>query len=361
MIRISDCPDVINGRSWAARSGRKELVNFRFFAYTKGLSPHDRDSGRKEFANVIPSDPPRTPPAGFLYFPPFRVQGYSIAGEETFVQIPELDICFDIGRACRTALTSNYVALSHGHMDHAAGLAYYFSQRHFQGMGEGTVLCHPSLEGPIRRLMDAWVDIEAQRTPYHVIAMDPDGPSAELEIKNTYFLRAFATSHTVPSLGYVMVEKRSKLREEYVGLPQSELVRIKESGQAITYIKEVPLVAYMGDTSPGPHFQRPDVANAQILITECTFTEADHQDRAKVGKHLHISDIAKMMDALNNQAIVITHLSRRTHLGDARHAIDLAIPAPHRDRVHLLMDGRANKMRYEKQLADAERAEQQKS
>jgi ribonuclease Z len=68
-----------------------------------------------------------------------------------------------------------------------------------------------------------------------------------------------------------------------------------------------------------------------------------------------------MMDALNNQAIVITHLSRRTHLGDARRAIDLAIPAPHRERVHLLMDGRANKMRYEKQLADAERAEQQKS
>lgn len=310
---------------------------------------------------MIPSEPPRTPPTGFLYFPPYRVQGYSIAGEETFVQIPELDVCFDIGRAGRIALTSNYIALSHGHMDHAAGLAYYFSQRYFQGMGEGTVLCHPTLENPIKRLMDAWIDIEAQRTPYHVIPMDPDGPSAEMEIKNTYYLRAFATSHTVPSLGFVMIEKRSKLREELVGLPQSELVKLKEAGQEITYIKEVPLVAYMGDTSPGPHFHRPDVANAQILITECTFLEADHRDRAKVGKHLHVSDLAAMMDSLNNQAIVVTHLSRRTHLGDARRAIEQTIPASHRERVFLLMDSRTNRQRYQQQLLDAERAEQARS
>ena len=306
---------------------------------------------------MIPHEPPRQPNAGFLFFPPFRIQGFSIAGEETVVQVPELDVCFDIGRAPRLALTSNYVALSHGHMDHAAGLAYYFSQRHFQGMGVGTVLCHPALVDPIRNMMESWVDIEAQRTPYKLIGMEPGKPSGEFEVKNTYWLRAFETIHTVPALGFSVVEKRSKLREEYVGLPQSELVKIKEAGNPITYIKEVPLVTYMGDTAPGSHFTRDEVVNARVLITECTFIEAGHRDRARVGRHLHISDIVKLLPTLNCEAVVITHLSRRTHLQTAREALDKAIPTEFRDRVHLLMDNRTNRLRYEQQAREAEAAD----
>jgi len=302
---------------------------------------------------MIPSEPPRQPNYGFLYFPPFRVQGYSIAGEETFVQVPELDVCFDIGRSPRMALTSNYVALSHGHMDHTAGLVYYFSQRHFQGMGTGTVMCHPSLEEPIRRLMTAWIDIEAQRTPFNVIPMSPGTESEEYEIKNNHFLRAFDTDHTVPSLGYVMVEKRSKLRDEFAGLPQEKLMELKAAGTEITYIKEVPLVAYMGDTSPGSHFGRPDVAGAQILITECTFIEPGHRSRARVGKHLHLKDLADILPKVEAEAVVITHLSRRTHLGQAKSQLEKVLRPSDRERVYLLMDGRVNRARYERQSADA--------
>lgn len=303
---------------------------------------------------MLPHEPPRSPSPGFLYFPPYRVQGYSIAGEETCIQIPELDLCFDIGRCPRLALPSNFIALSHGHMDHVAGLAYYFSQRHFQGMGVGTVLCHPSLEQPIHKLMDAWVNIEGQRTPYQVIAMEPGKPSGEFEIKKTYFLRAFATMHTCPSLGFSIVEKRSKLREEYVGLPQSKLVELKDSGQDITYIKEIPLITYMGDTSPGPHFQRPEVTGAKILITECTFLEDGHQDRAKVGKHMHLSDLAQILPSLKADAVVICHLSRRTHLGQAREQIDKALAPELREKIFLLMDHRANRARFTGQVQDTQ-------
>jgi ribonuclease Z len=299
---------------------------------------------------MLPEEPARNPSYGYLYFPPYRVQGSSIAGEETFVQVPELDICFDIGRAPRLALTSNFVALSHGHMDHAAGISYYYSQRHFQGMGTGTILCHEHLDVPIRRLMSAWIDIEAQRTPYQVVAMKPGTPSEEFELKNHIYIRAFETDHTVPSLGFVVVERRSKLREEFHGLPQDKLIELKQSGQDITYIKEVPLVAYMGDTGPGDFFFRPDVANAKVLITECTFVDPDHRDRARVGKHLHISDLQEMMPRLNCQNIVITHLSRRTHIGQTRQQFDKIFSPSDRTRLHILMDGRTNRDRYQQQM-----------
>ncbi|MDH3583541.1 MAG: MBL fold metallo-hydrolase [Phycisphaerae bacterium] len=305
---------------------------------------------------MIPHEPPRNPLTGYLYFPPYRVQGYSIAGEETYVQLPELDVCFDIGRAPRLALTSNHVALSHGHMDHVAGAAYYFSQRHFQGMGTGTILCHPDLVEPLRRMMTSWEQVEAQRTPYRILPLDPE--SDGFELKNNIFLRSFRTEHTVPSLGYTVMERRSKLRDEYVGLPQPKLVELKAAGEEITYTRRIPLVAYMGDTGPCDAFLREDVANARILITECTFIDSEHRQRARVGKHLHISDLCDILPQVNSEFVVLTHLSRRTHIFQAREELDRALPAEHRDRVFLMMDSKTNRARYQKQFAEAEAQEQ---
>jgi ribonuclease Z len=300
---------------------------------------------------MMPNPPPRRPQLGFLYVHPYRIQGISIAGEETFVQVPELGVCFDLGRAPRAMLSSDFVALSHGHMDHSAGLAYYFSQRHFQGIGTGTVLCHPALAGPIKNIMNAWIELEAQRTPYQVIPLEPD---QEHTIKNNIVLRAFNTRHTVPSLGYVVIEKRSKLREEFVGLEQAKLVELKQQGVEITKINEIPLVCFTGDTMWGEHFDRPDVLGAKVLITECTFLEPGHRDRADVGKHLHLEHIARLLEVSQAEAVILTHLSRRTHIAEARKMIDDAIPRKHQDRVLVLMDSRANRARYEQQLAEAQ-------
>lgn len=295
---------------------------------------------------MVPREPTRRPQLGFLYIPPYRVQGISIAGEESVVQIPELDVCFDIGRCPRAALASNFVGLTHGHMDHAAGLAYYFSQRQFQGMGVGTIICHRDLEQPIHNIMRAWVDLEAQRTPYNVIALSNN---EQTEVKNNVYLRAFETNHTVPSLGFVAVERRSKLKPELAGLPQEKLIALKKAGQDITQTLEIPLVCYTGDTAWGPHFNRPDVLEAKILITECTFFETGHRDRARVGKHLHLDDIIQLLEASTADAVVLTHLSRRTHLSEARKQIEATVPEHLRSRLFLLMDHRNNRQRLDAQ------------
>lgn len=296
---------------------------------------------------MVPNEPTRQPQLGYLYVPPYRVQGISVAGEQTSIAVPELDICFDIGLCPRAVLPSRYVALSHGHMDHAAALSYYFSQRNFQGMGEGSVICHSDLAGPIHKLMRAWSDLEGQNTPYQVMPLKPDG---EIQIKNKTIVRGFATRHSAGSMGFIVVEKRSKLKEEFVGLEQKKIVDLKKQGTAITELHEIPLVCYTGDTAWGEHFDRQDVLNSKILIVECTFTESKHRSRANLGKHLHLDHIPKLLEKSNAQAVVLTHLSRRTPMAVARGAIENAIPTSEHERVFILMDGKINKQRYQQQL-----------
>ena len=299
---------------------------------------------------MLPKPPPRDLSPGFLFCPPYRIYGESIAGEATCIQIPELDLGFDIGSCPRAMLSSKYLAISHGHMDHIGALAYFCSQRRFQGMGNAKIVCDHRIAPAIKRMMDGYVDLERQRTPYDIVPLMADEP---LEIKNNIFLRGFETEHTCPSFGYTVSEKRTKLKQEYLDLPQDKLKELKERGTEITRSFEIPLLAYTGDTMPGPHLVREDVRKAQIIIAECTFFEPDHKERARVGMHMHLDDIAEWLRVVECQYMVLIHVSRRTDMQYARKRVTEIAGAKHADRVLCLMDFKGNKARYESQLIAA--------
>jgi hypothetical protein len=52
-------------------------------------------------------------------------------------------------------------------------------------------------------------------------------------------------------------------------------------------------------------------------------------------------------------AVVLCHVSRRTNLARATTQLGALIGEDQARRVHFLMDHRANRLRYEQQLADA--------
>lgn len=298
---------------------------------------------------MIPKSPARDSRSGFLYLPPYRLTGISVAGEQTVLHVPEFGVVFDMGQCTRSSLAANTIALSHPHMDHVGALPYWFSQRHFQKLEGGRCLCHPDTAGPLQKMLGSWIDLELQRTPNEII---PVAPNEEIPVRQNIVLRAIETRHTCPSLGWAIIEYRHKLKPEYVDLPQSRLRELREAGESITVVTEIPLIAYTGDTAPGAFLERDEFSKAKVLITECTFFDPSHQERAKVGKHLHFDDLAKLIPSWECEHIVVVHLSRRTLLSAAVERIkSLGEDA---DRVHLLMDHRTNRHRYDEQVAAVE-------
>ena len=304
---------------------------------------------------MVPRMPPQEARLGFVYSAPYRIQGVSVAGEQAVVHVPEFDLAFDIGLCPRPVLAAPTVALTHTHMDHVAGLPYWFSQRFFQKMpGTARCLVHPAMVEPLRRMMASWVDLERQRTPHEIVPIEPDG---EFPLKANLFVRAIEVSHTTPALAFAVVERRSKLREEFQGMGQDRLRELRAQGTEITRTVEIPLIAYTGDTEPGDFLHRPEFRDAQVVITECTFFEDEHRDRARIGKHIHVEDLRPLLESWKAKDVVIAHVSRRTLIPFARQRIE-EVAGPERARsVHLLMDHRSNRARHEEQVAAAEARE----
>ncbi|MEO1277823.1 MAG: hypothetical protein AAFV77_02585, partial [Planctomycetota bacterium] len=228
------------------------------------------------------------------------------------------------------------------------------SQRQFQGMGTGAIACDARIQGDIHRMLEGYVGLERQRTPFELYPLE-DGQSHPL--KPNHFIRGFHTEHTAPSMGFVAYERRTKLKDEFVGLPQEKLVELKKRGTEITRSFEVPLVAYTGDTLPGSHLLRSDIRAARVVISECTFFEKGHHKRSRIGMHMHVDDLAEWLPLLECQTLVLGHISRRTQLGDVRQALADRLSPEDLARVRVLMDHRANRQEYDRQVAHAEAAD----
>ncbi len=240
-----------------------------------------------------------------------EIVGYSVAGEETVVAVPQLDVCFDIGKAPDQLIPINHVLLTHGHMDHAAGFAYYLSHRQFCGQKPGTILAPANLVPAIRQIVEAWGRLDGSRIPVELVGVRPGD---EFAVKPNLLARVFPTKHCRGSVGYTILETRKKLREEYHGLSGPELVALKKKGVTIDRPIEVPLVTYLGDTQYVDYSQLDYVAHSRILIAECTFFVEEHIDRAEAGRHMHIDEFKRLIEGLDNAHVVVTHLTQRTGL-----------------------------------------------
>jgi ribonuclease Z len=266
-----------------------------------------------------------------------EIIGYSVAGEETVVAMPQLDVCFDIGKAPDQVIPINHILLTHGHMDHAAGIAYYLSHRNFCGQSAGTILAPANLIGPIEDVIEAWSRLDGNRIPANLVGVRPGD---EFQLKPNLFARVFPTKHSAGSVGFSIIEKRKKIKPEYAKLTGPQIVELKRQGITIDNPLEIPIVTYLGDTHYVDFSQLNYIAESKILIAECTFYVDEHSERADAGRHMHVSEFATLLEKMHNEHVVVTHVTQRTPMREIREILQKSLPAETFGRIIILMEHR---------------------
>jgi ribonuclease Z len=158
----------------------------------------------------------------------------------------------------------------------------------------------------------------------------------EIEISREHVVTAVATRHTIPSLGFIVWQRRRKLKPEYADLAGEQIRDLRLSGVEISREIRSPLVAYLGDSAPEGLDDSPDMYQAQILIAEMTFVAPNHRkDLIHKNGHMHLDDFVARRERFQNEKIVAAHFSTRYNSRQIRQWVEKSLPDMLGGRLHL--------------------------
>jgi ribonuclease Z len=258
------------------------------------------------------------------------IEGYSRAAVQTYWRIPELKLGFDLGAQPWSFMGTETWFVTHGHLDHIAALPVYVARRRMMKMEPPTIYLPTATIPPIREILKQFTRLDRGRLPVNLIGVEP---GMEFELSREHVVTAVATTHTVPSLGYIVWQRKRKLRPEYHGLSGNEIRDIRLGGTEVTEEVREPLLGYLGDSSPAGLDSNPAFYEARILICELTFVAPGHR-RERIHKfgHMHLDDFVERQDRFQNELVIAAHLSTRYGASAVERMVRRALPD--------LLDGR---------------------
>ncbi|CAA3027682.1 nuclear ribonuclease Z-like [Olea europaea subsp. europaea] len=221
----------------------------------------------------------------------YPIDGISIAGHETCIILPTLNLAFDIGKCPQRAISQQFLFISHGHMDHIGGLPMYVATRGLYRMAPPTIIVPKVIKESVEKIFEAHRAMDHSELKHTLIGLDV---GEEYNLRKDLKVRAFRTYHAIPSQGYIVYSVKQKLKQEYIGLSGEEIKKLKLSGVEITNTTTSPEIAFTGDTM-SDFITDPDnidVLRSKILIMESTYVEnlTTVADAREYG-HTHLSEL----------------------------------------------------------------------
>jgi ribonuclease Z len=274
-------------------------------------------------------------PVRTLAFKGLTIEGYSRAAVQSYWRVQELKIGFELGGSPWSFTGTQTIFVTHSHLDHLAAIPVYVSRRRMMKMEPPRIYLPAESVENVQRMLHIWQRLDRGRMVVDLVGVKAGD---EIELSREHVVTAFPTKHTVPSLGYVVWDRRKKLKPEYQGKTGDEIRELRLSGAEVTQEVRVPLLCYVGDSAPAGLDAYPPLYEATILITEMTFFRPEHR-KEKIHKfgHTHLDDIIERADRFHNELIILSHFSTRYHERQIRAAVERRMPAALSERVHLWM------------------------
>jgi ribonuclease Z len=272
-------------------------------------------------------------PVKTLLHKDLSIEGYSRAAVQTYWRIPELKIGFDLGAQPWSFMGTPTWFVSHTHMDHLVALPVYVARRRMMKMEPPVIYLPEAAVEPMGRVLRLFSRMDRGRLPCQLL---PTKPGDEIELSREHVVTVSPTVHTVPSLGFVVWQRRRKLKPEFQGLPGETIRDLRLGGTEVASEIRLPRLAYLGDSAPGGLDACPAMFEAEVLILELTFVAPSHRkDKIHKYGHIHLDDLLERRERFRNELVIASHFSTRYHPRQIQDHVAKALPDMLGGRLHL--------------------------
>jgi ribonuclease Z len=259
--------------------------------------------------------------------------GYSLAGITTSLFCKTVGVCFDVGQGLPFQNSAKHILITHAHMDHASGIPYLLSQKNMNGQKETNLYVPEAFAEPLEEILRIWRSVDGHEYSYNLLAAQP---GVLYQLDKLYSVKPFATPHRVPSQGYILYQKKKRLRADLEGATQEKILELRHQGQDPNENFLEPVVAFTGDTKKEFLDSDPDIARAKILFVEVTFWDSIKPvEHARLWGHMHLDELLEILPRLRNERIVLIHASVRYTTARLREILAERLPSGERERVVL--------------------------
>ncbi|MCK6599929.1 MAG: MBL fold metallo-hydrolase [Bdellovibrionaceae bacterium] len=262
-----------------------------------------------------------------------KIQGVSLAGTYSAYLLPDQLCCIDVGQGFDWLLNVHQYFITHGHMDHAAGIAYIISQKNMRHHPKPQFYMPASLIGPMTQIVRLWSQIEKFTYDFEFFALED---FKEISLKPGFKMRPFKTKHRIDSFGFSLIKTHKSLAPEFQNKNSQALAELKKKGIPIEIEKEKILISFSGDTEIEFLDMNPHLYESEILFLESTFIDDKKTiEQAKTWGHIHFDEIISRLPYIKAEKVLLKHLSGRYSLNRAEKILDEKLPPAWRQRFEV--------------------------
>jgi ribonuclease Z len=275
----------------------------------------------------------------------WSLRGFSISGLSTYFQIPELDLCVDMGECPMSALSLNHILLTHSHGDHSRCLMRHNSLRRMMQNPTQAVYYIPepvySLAIDLIKAETLFEGVSEERFDLPRLECVKAGERFDFAYRKDLEVFPFSVKHSIPTFGYTVFCKKKKLKKEYAKCSREQIISLKKSGTEITDDIREPIVSFMGDCLGESLWEEQHIWNSPVVICECTFLEPDETNMARKKGHTHIEYLAQVLDRVGEsmacQSIILTHFSMKYSKKHILDVVNRIIPEEFKERIRVFL------------------------
>ena len=255
----------------------------------------------------------------------WTIQGYSKAGERTGLIIKPLKLVLDAGLGCLNKPAA--ILLTHSHYDHTLALPTLLSPRTIRLKGQESLCGRPvfmphGIGSRVQKLMESVITLSDEEVPdqfesdyvwkrigYHPFEVKC-GEDFEVPGVGNLKVKALASYHNTPSIGYGLSTTKKKLKERYLKLTKEEIIAAKKKGEEITEIVESPEMVFYCDSMIENLAQHTEWRNYPVVLVECTGYPGIHtSQQMKERGHTHLEQLPPFIEKHREKQWVLLHSS----------------------------------------------------